>query len=94
MTNKKMLRKLGAASFIMMASVFASRLIGVFRAVAIADVGGVQAGVDAYQIAFIIPEILNHIVASGFLSITFIPIFTQYLACGKKNRGIMYSPLY
>jgi putative peptidoglycan lipid II flippase len=87
MTNKKMLRKLGAASFIMMASVFASRLIGVFRAVAIADVGGVQAGVDAYQIAFIIPEILNHIVASGFLSITFIPIFTQYLACGKKKQG-------
>jgi len=45
----------------------------------IAYIGGISGGVDAYQVAFIIPEILNHIVASGFLSVTFIPIFSHYL---------------
>ena len=35
--------------------------------------------VDAYQISFVIPEILNHIAASGFMSITFIPIFLYFL---------------
>ncbi len=86
-THKNILKKVGFASFIMMASVFASRIIGVFREMVIAGSGGIKAGVDAYQIAFIIPEILNHIVASGFLSITFIPIFAHYLSSGKKEEG-------
>ncbi len=87
MTDKTLFKKLGLASLIMMASVFASRVIGVFREMAIAGEGGIHAGVDAYQIAFILPEILNHIVAAGFLSITFIPIFTKYLASGQKDEG-------
>ncbi len=85
--NKNILKKVGFASFIMMASIFASRIIGVFREMTIAGVGGINTGVDAYQIAFIIPEILNHIVASGFLSITFIPIFAYYLSINKKEDG-------
>ncbi|OGR20801.1 MAG: murein biosynthesis integral membrane protein MurJ [Desulfobacula sp. RIFOXYA12_FULL_46_16] len=86
-THDTILKKIGMASFIMMASVFTSRVIGVFREMTIAGIGGVKAGVDAYQIAFIIPEILNHIVASGFLSITFIPIFSHYLSSGRKEEG-------
>lgn len=87
MMDKNMLKKVGFASFIMMASVFASRVIGVLREMAIAGVGGIKAGVDAYQIAFIIPEILNHIIASGFLSITFIPIFAHYLTIEDTEEG-------
>jgi len=81
------LKKIGVASFIMMASVFASRIIGLIRESTIAWVGGARASVDAYQVAFIIPEILNHIVASGFLSITFIPIFAHYLSRGQDEEG-------
>lgn len=87
MTSKQgTLKKVGVASFIMMASVFASRVIGLFREMAIAYAGGAGGGVDAYQVAFIIPEILNHIVASGFLSVTFIPLFSSYLA-RKDHEG-------
>ena len=85
--NENIIKKVGIASFIMMASVFASRVIGVFREMTIAGFGGISTGVDAYQIAFIIPEILNHIVASGFLSITFIPIFAHYLSLNRKEEG-------
>ncbi|MFO7750611.1 MAG: murein biosynthesis integral membrane protein MurJ [Desulfobacteraceae bacterium] len=80
-------KQVGVASFIMMASVFASRIIGLAREIAIAYAGGAGAGVDAYQVSFILPEILNHIVASGFLSITFIPIFSSYLARGEEEQG-------
>jgi putative peptidoglycan lipid II flippase len=80
-------KQIGLASLIMMASVFASRLIGIFRESVLAFVGGTSGGVDAYQIAFILPEILNHVVASGFLSVTFIPIFSHYLADGKAEDG-------
>lgn len=71
----------------MMASVFLSRVIGLLREMVIAFVGGAGPEVDAYQIAFVIPEILNHILASGFLSVTFIPIFSNYLAAHRKDEG-------
>ncbi len=86
-SGKSTLKKIGVASFIMMASVFASRVIGLFREMTIAYAGGAGGGVDAYQVAFIIPEILNHIVASGFLSVTFIPLFSAYLTRKDEKGG-------
>ena len=80
-------KKVGIASLIMMTSVFLSRVIGLFREMVIAHIGGARAPVDAYQIAFVIPEILNHIVASGFMSVTFIPIFSRYLAGDREEEG-------
>lgn len=80
-------KKVGVAALIMMASVFLSRVIALFREMAIAYVGGATAAVDAYQVAFILPEILNHVVATGFLSITFIPIFSRYLANDDADGG-------
>ena len=79
--------KVGVASLLMMASVFLSRAMGLFREMLIAYAAGAGASVDAYQIAFVIPEILNHIVASGFLSVTFIPIFSDYLARNEEVEG-------
>jgi putative peptidoglycan lipid II flippase len=80
-------KKVGAASLIMMASVLLSRVIGLVREMTIAWAAGAGGSVDAYQVAFVIPEILNHVVASGFLSITFIPIFTRYLAENRESEG-------
>jgi putative peptidoglycan lipid II flippase len=80
-------KKVGIASAIMMGSVLLSSMIGLFREMVIAYFGGAGQAVDAYQVSFLIPEILNHIVASGFLSITFIPIFSRYLAQNKEDEG-------
>ena len=85
--SQSVYKKVGIASLIMMASVFLSRLFGFLRLMIIAYVGGRSGEVDAYQVAFVIPEILNHIVASGFLSITFIPIFSQYLSKKQEAQG-------
>ena len=80
-------KKIGIASLIMMASVFISRVIGLLREIVIAYIGGTGPEVDAYQVAFILPEILNHILASGFLSVTFIPLFSKYLAEDEIDQG-------
>lgn len=85
--TRSLSKKVGIASLIMMASVFLSRVIGLFREMVIAYVGGAGAGVDAYQAAFVVPEILNHIVASGFMSVTFIPIFSRYLTLDREDEG-------
>jgi putative peptidoglycan lipid II flippase len=86
-TPTSLYRKVGIASLIMMGSVFLSRVIGLVREMVIAWAGGAEASVDAYQIAFILPEVLNHIVASGFLSVVFIPVFSRYLAQGREADG-------
>jgi putative peptidoglycan lipid II flippase len=80
-------KKVGIASAVMMASVFLSRVIGLLREMAIAYMAGAGKEVDAYQIAFILPEILNHVVATGFLSVTFIPLFTRHLVRGTETEA-------
>jgi len=85
--SESLYKKVGIASLIMMASVFLSRSIGLFREMVIAYIAGAGGEVDAYQIAFVVPEILNHLVASGFLSVTFIPIFSRYLADNREAEG-------
>jgi len=88
-------KKLGIAAVIMMASVFLSRLLGLFRLMTVAYIGGRGADVDAYQVAFVVPEILNHVAASGFLSITFIPIFSRYLSQKREAQGwLVFSIIF
>lgn len=85
MTQPGIYRKIGGASLIMMTSIFLSRFMGLFREMTIAAVGGADVTVDAYRVAFVLPEILNHILASGFLSVTFIPILAGYLTKEDKT---------
>ena len=85
--SQQLYKKVGIAAVIMMGSVFLSRLMGLPRDAVIAYIGGASGEVDAYQLAFLIPEILNHILASGFLSVTFIPIFSAYLAQNREDEG-------
>jgi putative peptidoglycan lipid II flippase len=87
-------KKVGIAAVVMMVSVFLSRLIGLLREMTIAWRAGAGPEVDAYQIAFILPEILNHVVASGFLSVTFIPLFTRRLIThGEAEAWRVFSIL-
>ena len=80
-------KKISLATLIITASIFLSRVIGLVREMVISHAAGITGAVDAYQISFVLPEILNHVVASGFLSITFIPIFSRYLADDNEAEG-------
>jgi putative peptidoglycan lipid II flippase len=62
-------------------------VFGILRESTIAYIRGAGLEVDAYKFAFILPEILNHILACGFLSVTFIPIFSRYLTNENEDEG-------
>jgi putative peptidoglycan lipid II flippase len=79
-------RSVSIAAVIMMGSVLLSRLAGTLREITLANLGGAGSEMDAYVAAFLIPELLNHFLAGGFLSVTFIPIFQKYLAA-DDNEG-------
>ncbi len=78
----------------MMASVFASRIIGLVREMAIAWTGGTGHEVDAYQIAFALPEILNHVVASGFCLSPLYRCLPGICPKAEKTRGLKYFRSY
>lgn len=44
-------------------------------------------GIDAYTVAFIIPDFMFFILVSGALSVTFIPVFNQRLMSGNKKSA-------
>src|SRR5512134_4015247 len=80
-------KQMGRAAALMMISVFLSRLLGYARDAVIAYRHGATPETDAYFAAFTIPDFLNHLLAGGALSITFIPIFSKYIADGKEDEG-------
>lgn len=83
----KVMRKMGVAAALMMASVLLSRFIGFARDVIIAAQHGATEATDAYYAAFLLPDILAYFLAGGTLSITFIPLFSGYLARGDEEGG-------
>ena len=69
-----------SATLLLMGTVMLSRVIGYAREAYIAFAFGAGSQTDAYVAAFTLPDFLNYIVAGGAASITFISIYTRFLA--------------
>ncbi len=78
---------MGIAALIVSGGVLLSRILGVVREIIFADLLGADAVTDQYVAAFRIPDFMNYLLAGGFLSITFIPIFSRYLAEDDEDGG-------
>jgi putative peptidoglycan lipid II flippase len=85
--NPSLKRTLTISTAIMVGSVFLSRVIGLVREQVLAVYGGTHFEIDAYVTSFFLPEILNHLLAGGFLSVTFIPIYQRYLVRKDEQGG-------
>src|SRR5438045_4756052 len=75
-----------SATLLLMTAVMLSRVIGYAREAYIAYAFGAGSQTDAYVAAFTLPDFLNYIVAGGAASITFISIYTRFLA-EKREAG-------
>jgi putative peptidoglycan lipid II flippase len=80
-------RRIAQSTGIVMASVLASRVLGFFREWTVAREIGSNAVTDAYYAAFTLPDFVNYLVAGGSLSLTFIPVFAQYVAERREEEG-------
>lgn len=81
------MRRLGGATALMMAAILASRVVGYVREAYIAFAFGAGHNTDAFVTAFTIPDWLNYLVAGGSLSITFITIFSPFVAEHREDEG-------
>ncbi len=87
MSSAPLTRRIVQASGIVMGSVMISRFLGFFRDWTVAHQIGSNAMTDAYNSAFTLPDFLNYLVAGGSLSLTFIPVFTKYVAENREDEG-------
>ena len=69
-----------SATLLLISAVMLSRVVGYARDAYIAWRYGAGGSTDAYLTAFTLPDFLNYIVAGGAASITFIAIYTRFLA--------------
>ena len=77
------------AAALLAGSTLVSSLLGLFRD---RQLNGLYydtypAGIDAYTVAFTVPDFMFFILVSGALSVTFIPVFNQRLASGNKQSA-------
>ncbi|HTK60356.1 MAG TPA: murein biosynthesis integral membrane protein MurJ [Candidatus Baltobacteraceae bacterium] len=76
----------GAALLIGVSSIL-SRVLGLFRDRLLVGRFGVGDELDAYYASFQVPNFLFALLILGTLSVAFIPVFTDYLAKGKRDEA-------
>ena len=64
-----------------------SRITGYVRDMVIAYFFGARAETDAFYVAFRIPNLLRRLLAEGSLTVSFIPVFTEYLEKNGKEEA-------
>jgi putative peptidoglycan lipid II flippase len=70
-------RRIGAAALLLAGSVLLSRVLGLVRDMVLGARVGAGATADAYNAAFQLPDLLNHFLVGGALSIAFVPLWTR-----------------
>ncbi|MBR4986400.1 MAG: murein biosynthesis integral membrane protein MurJ [Proteobacteria bacterium] len=84
---KKKVKRIGVAAVILSAGIMCSRLLGFVRDAVIAYQSGAGAATDAYNAAFLLPDLMNHFLAGGTLAITFIPLFSEYISKDQPKKA-------
>lgn len=76
-----------SAALLMMILVLASRFLGLWRNWFLARYFGASGTLDAFNAAFVIPDLIANILITGALSVAFIPVFTTYIAKRKTHEA-------
>ena len=71
----------------MMASLLLSRILGLVREIVMAKMFGAGDAVDAFTLAFMVPDFLFFAIAGGALSSAFIPVFSEYLHTKREREA-------
>lgn len=82
-----LLRSTGIVAF----STLLSRILGFLRDMVFANYFGASGATDAFFVAFRIPNLLRRLVAEGALTISFIPVYTDYLLKNGKDEALVLA---
>jgi putative peptidoglycan lipid II flippase len=64
-----------------------SRILGLLREIVAAALFGISGKINAFEIAFLIPNTVRSLVADSALSSAFVPVFSDLLVRGERKRA-------
>jgi len=85
--NELVTRAAGVVGFF----TFLSRILGLARDILIAKFFGSGMSADAFFVAFRIPNLLRRLFAEGSFSVSFIPVFSEYLQNRSKAEAFLLA---
>src|SRR6266536_5351531 len=80
-------RRLAAASFIVMVGFVASRILGLVRNMAILSQFGAGREYEAFLAAIAVPDLVFQVLAGGAVGSAFIPVFKSYFARDEEDQA-------
>jgi putative peptidoglycan lipid II flippase len=80
-------RRLAVSTAIFSLATGISRVLGLFREVVAKNYFGVNGPVNAFNIAFLVPNTIRALVADAALSSAFVPVFSDLLEKGERKRA-------
>jgi putative peptidoglycan lipid II flippase len=80
-------RRLARSTAIFSAATGLSRVLGLFREIVAANYFGARGPINAFTIAFQIPNLVRALVADAALSSAFVPVFSELLEKGERVRA-------
>jgi len=80
-------RGLARSGVIFAVATGASRVLGLVREIVAAGMFGIKGPINAFNIAFLIPNTVRSLVADQALSAAFVPVFSDLLVKGERKRA-------
>src|SRR5882672_8709108 len=80
-------RRLARSAGLISAATMTSRVLAVGRETVIAYLFGAGNEMDAYNVAFRVPNLLRDLFAEGAISAAFVPTFTRYLTGSGRDAA-------
>jgi putative peptidoglycan lipid II flippase len=80
-------RSLARSGVIFAIATGVSRVVGLVREIAQAALFGISGPVNAFEIAFLVPNTVRSLVADSALSAAFVPVFSDLLVKGERKRA-------
>jgi len=87
MTASEQPRRLARSTAIFAAATGVSRALGFLREIVTAYFFGVRGSINAFEVAFLVPNTVRSLVADQALSAAFVPVFSELLAKGERARA-------
>src|SRR3954452_15896300 len=80
-------RRLAVSTAIFSLATGLSRVLGLFREVVAKNYFGVNGPVNAFEMAFLVPNTIRALVADAALSSAFVPVFSELIEKGDRRRA-------
>ncbi|HEY7793209.1 MAG TPA: murein biosynthesis integral membrane protein MurJ [Gaiellaceae bacterium] len=87
METRAQARRLAWSTAIFSAATGLSRLLGLVREIVAANYFGARGPINAFTVAFQIPNLVRALVADAALSSAFVPVFSELLEKGERARA-------